>query len=64
VTNAASQEWQQGVAEALKANLLNGSTSPTKAKPSSSKSGMQARDCCVDARDAAVKMNCCICCHE
>jgi hypothetical protein len=39
------QEWQQGVAEALKANLLNGSTSPTKARPSSAmpsgKQGMQ-----------------------
>jgi hypothetical protein len=32
------QEWQQGVAEALKANLLNGSTSPVKSRPSSAMS--------------------------
>lgn len=37
------QEWQQGVAEALKANILNGSTSPTKARASSGKQGMQVR---------------------
>ena len=44
-TNVTSrvQEWQQGVAEALKANILNGSTSPTKARASSSKQGMQVR---------------------
>jgi hypothetical protein len=41
------QEWQQGVAEALKANLLNGSTSPVKSRPSSAmstgKQSMQVR---------------------